>query len=176
MNDQQAAPIQHFFDLGDLSQAGSRIEIVANGDELARLARWAGVDAVRAFGARIELCRLSRTRFSLEAELEADIVQSCVVTLEPVATHIARHITRELHFSPRPRTEGGELTLSAGDEDVPEEIASLDYDLAAPLLEELLLAIDPYPRKEGVRFEPPAQPAEPPESPFAVLKKLNEPG
>jgi uncharacterized metal-binding protein YceD (DUF177 family) len=176
MNDEQTAPIHHLFDLGDLSQAGSRIEIAAAGDDLARLARWASVDTVRAFGARIELRRLSRTRFSFEAELEADIVQSCVVTLDPVATHIAKHIKRELHFSPHPRTEGGELTLAAGDEDVPEEIASLDYDLAAPLLEEFLLAIDPYPRKEGVTFEPPMQPGEPPESPFAVLKKLNEPG
>ena len=176
MNDERAVPISYFFDLGDLSQAGSRIEIVANGDDLARLARWASVDTVRAFGARVELCRLSRTRFSLEAELEADIVQSCVVTLDPVVTHIARQVTRELHFSPRPRAVGGELTLSAGDEDVPEEIASLDYDLAAPLLEELLLAIDPYPRKEGVTFEPPVQPAETPESPFAVLKRSSEPG
>ena len=176
MNDAQAVPIHHLFDLGDLSQAGSRIEIVAGGDDLKRLARWANVDTVRAFGAQVELCRLSRTRFSFEAELKADIVQSCVVTLDPVATHIAKHITRELHFSPRPRAEGGELTLSAGDEDVPEEIVSLDYDLAAPLLEEFLLAVDPYPRKEGVTFEPPAQPAETPESPFAALKKLNEPG
>jgi hypothetical protein len=176
MNDEQAAPIHHFFTLGDLSQAGSRIDVSANSDELARLAHWAGVDAVRAFGAQVELRRLSRTQFAFEAELEADIVQSCVVTLEPVAAHIAKHIARELHFSPRPHAESGELTLSAGDEDVPEEIASLDYDLAAPLLEEFLLAIDPYPRKEGVTFEPPAQAAEPPESPFAVLKRLNEPG
>ena len=143
---------------------------------MARLARWAGVDAVRGFGAQVELRRLSRTQFSFEAELEADIVQSCVVTLDPVATHIVKQITRELHFSPRPRAEGGELTLSAGDEDVPEEIASLDYDLAGPLLEEFALAIDPYPRKQGVSFETPADEAEPSQSPFAVLKRLNEPG
>jgi hypothetical protein len=176
MNDERAAPIRHFFDLGDLSQAGSRIAVVAGGDDLARLAHWAGVDLVRVFRAQVELRRLSRTQFSFDAELESDIVQSCVVTLDPVATHITKQITRELHFSPRPRAEGGELTLSAGDEDVPEEIASLDYDLAGPLLEEFVLAIDPYPRKEGVRFEPPAQEAEPPQSPFAALKRLNEPG
>ncbi|HEY0281238.1 MAG TPA: hypothetical protein VGC27_01295 [Rhizomicrobium sp.] len=176
MNDEQTAPIHRLYELGDLSQAGSLIKIAADGEDLKRLAHWANVDSVRAFSARIELRRLSRTSFSFEAELEADIVQSCVVTLDPVATHIAKHIARELHFSPLPREEGGELTLSAGDEDVPEEISSLDYDLAAPLLEEFLLAIDPYPRKEGVAFEPPAQPAEPPQSPFAVLKRLNEPG
>jgi hypothetical protein len=58
---------------------------------------------------------------------------------------------------------------------VPEEIASLDYDLAAPLLEEFLLAIDPYPRKQGVAFEPPGQPAEIPPKARLRLKKLNEP-
>lgn len=176
MNDERAAPIRHFFSLGDLSQAGSRIDVCANGDELARLAQWADVDAVRAFGAQIELRHLSRTQFAFEAEFTADVVQSCVVTLEPVAAHIAKHIVRELHFTPRRRAESGELTLAAGDEDVPEEIENLDYDLAAPLLEEFVLAIDPYPRKEGAAFEPPAQPVEPPKSPFVVLKRLNEPG
>jgi uncharacterized metal-binding protein YceD (DUF177 family) len=174
MNDQP--PIRHGFDLGDLSQAGSRIAVVANDDERARLAEWAGVAQVRAFAAEVELRRLSRTHFTFDAELEADIVQSCVVTLDPVATHIAKHLTRELHFSPRSRADGGELTLSAGDEEVPEEIVSLDYDLAGPLLEEFALAIDPYPRKQGVSFEPPADEAEPAQSPFAVLKRLNEPG
>ena len=37
MNDELAAPIHHFIGLGDLSHAGSRIEIVAGGDDLARL-------------------------------------------------------------------------------------------------------------------------------------------
>ena len=176
MNDERMAPLSHFFDLGDLSQAGSRVHIDAKGDDLTRLAHWAGVDEVRSFAAQVELSRLSRTRFAYEAELEADIVQSCVVTLEPVTTHIVRHISRDLHFSPRLHAESGELTLAAGDENTPEEIPSLDYDLAAPLLEEFVLSIDPYPRKQGAAFEPPAQPVEPPESPFGVLKKLKEPG
>ncbi len=176
MNDERETPIRHFFDLGDLSQAGSCIHVYAKGDDLTRLAQWAGVDEVRSFAAQVELSRLSRTQFALEAEFEADIVQSCIVTLEPVPAHIAKHISRELHFSPRLRAESGELTLAAGDEDTPEEIASLDYDLAAPLLEEFVLSIDPYPRKKGAAFEPPAQPAEPPKSPFGVLKRLKEPG
>ena len=55
---------------------------------------------------------------------------------------------------------------------VPEEIASLHYDVAAPLLEELVLAIDPYPRAPGVEFETPQEPAETRENPFAALKSL----
>jgi len=129
------------------------------------------VDAVRAFSSEVTLKRLSQTHFVFEADLDADIVQSCIVTLEPIETHISRHIARELHLVRRLDTASGELTLSAGDDDVPETITSPDYDLAAPLLEEFALAIDPYPRKEGAAFTPPEAPEEPPENPFAALKR-----
>ncbi len=46
-------------------------------------------------------------------------------------------------------------------------------DLAAPVLEELSLSLDPYPRKAGVEFAPPEEaPARSPDNPFAVLGKL----
>jgi len=169
-----ALPLQHIFDLGGLSQAGSTVEVAAHGDELARIAQWAGLDAVRAFGGRIALRRISQSRYGFEADLEADVVQSCVITLEPVESHIARHISRELLLAPNAIPEAGELTLSAGDDDVPEMLDSLDYDLAAPLLEEFVLAIDPYPRKAGAAFLPPAEPQDAPESPFAALKALKK--
>ena len=169
-----SSPLHHRYDLGDLSQAGSVVTVRAGGDELARLAKWASVDAVRAFEGTVGLRRISRTHFEFEADLAADIVQTCVITLEPVETHIERHITRELLFAPRAQPEEGELTLAAGDDDVPETIMSLDYDLAAPLLEEFALAIDPYPRKAGAAFAVPAEPDDAPESPFAVLKTLKE--
>lgn len=171
-----APPLQHMIDLGDLSHAGSEITVKAKGDELALLAKWAGVDAVRSFQAIVSLRRISQTQFGLEADLEADVVQSCVVTLEPVESHLTRHISRELHLASRWPVEEGELTLPAGDDDVPETIASPDYDVAGPLLEEFVLAIDAYPRKEGVAFTPPPDPSEAQESPFAVLKALKEQG
>jgi uncharacterized metal-binding protein YceD (DUF177 family) len=168
-------PLQHIYDLGDLSQAGAEVTVAAAPDDLPALAHWAGVDSVKRFAAEVDLRRLSQSRFNYEADLTADIVQSCVVTLEPVETRISRHITRELHLAPRlPKDEVGELTLAAGDDDVPETIQSLDYDLAAPLLEEFVLAIDPYPRKAGVAFDPPIEPEAPQSSPFAVLKALKD--
>lgn len=167
-------PLQHMFDLGDLSQAGSTLEIAAGAKERRHLAQWAGVDAVRAFAGRITLKRLSHTRFMFEADLDADIVQSCVVTLEPVETHISRHLVRELHLVRHADPGSGELTLSAGDDEVPETIIGLDYDVAAPLLEEFVLAVDPYPRKQGAAFTPPAELEAAPESPFGVLKRLKK--
>ncbi len=55
--------------------------------------------------------------------------------------------------------------------DAPEEIDSLHYDLAAALIEEFILALDPYPRAPGVEFQAPEGEGAA-ESPFAVLKGL----
>lgn len=172
----ETPPLQHIFDLGDLTQSGSEVMVQAAAETLPGLAHWVGVDKVKGFQAKVQLRRLSSNHFALAADLDADVVQACVVTLEPVESHISRHIERELHFSPRAPVEEGELTLSAGDDDVPEQISSLDYDLATPLLEEFVLAIDPYPRKEGAAFTPPEDQESAPESPFAVLKALKDRG
>ena len=177
------APISRVYNLTDLSEAGYEARIVPDAKDLARLADWVEVEAVERFEGVVEMRRLGQNRFSYDAELEADIVQNCVVTLEPVRTHISRSFHRELHLIPNMRRfadKGGAVTLDAADDDAPEEIDSPRFDLAGPLLEEFVLAIDPYPRGAGVAFEPPQtdRGAEPdaPESPFAVLKQLKGQG
>ena len=58
----------------------------------------------------------------------------------------------------------------------PRRSTSLDYDLAVPVLEEFVLAIDPYPRKDGTASRRPRNRTLAPESPFAVLKRLKPGG
>lgn len=162
-------PISHPYELGRLGLAGDKVVIAPSEDERARIAQWAGVDAVEAFEARIELRKITRAHYVFDAVLNADILQGCVVTLDPVRSRVARAFTRELFL-----TQTKPLDTDAApfdEEDGREEIASLRYDLAAPVLEELVLAIDPYPRAPGVEFEPPAE-EDKPEHPFAALKKL----
>jgi hypothetical protein len=168
-------PIERIYDLNRLSEAGYETEIVPSTEQLRDLAEWAGVAEIGSFRGRISLRRLSSSRFAYEASLEASITQTCTVTLEPVSSKIAMDFARSLHLVPQARKVvdfSGELSPAAGDGAVPEEIESPRFDLAAPLLEEFLLAIDPYPRAPGVAFEPPANEAEKPENPFAVLKSL----
>jgi hypothetical protein len=170
-------PIERIYDLAKLSEAGDEVQIRASADDLTRLAEWAGVDRVECFEGKVSLRKLSPTRFGYEAVLSADVVQSCVVTLEPVKSHIARSFVRVLHYSSgRPMRDEGQLTLAAGEDEAPDEIASTRFDLAEPLLEEFSLAIDPYPRVPGVAFEPPEAAASPAENPFAVLKRLKQEG
>ena len=94
-------------------------------------------------------------------------------SLQAMLSHIVRSFTRVLHLTPgveRFADKGGAVAAAPVGEDSPDEIDSPVYDLGTPLREELLLAIDPYPRAPGVAFEPPAD-EDHPESPFAVLKK-----
>jgi len=179
MSDDETPPFERDYDLGDLRRGDEDIRVEARGEDLERIAAWADVRAVESFGSTVHLRKHSATRFSLDAVLEADIVQDCVVTLEPIRTHIARPFHRELHVAETIRLKPNEsipLGPGAGDDEVPDEIDTLTYDLAAPLLEELLLAIDPYPRAPGVEFAAPAEPEVRPESPFAVLKSLKSKG
>jgi hypothetical protein len=171
------SPLQHFYDLADLSEAGAEVVVSAKPADLPTLAKWAGVDAVERFEGRVELRKLPAHRFTYDAALTADIVQSCVVTLEPVRSHLERNVSRTLHLSHTSRRLAEpEPVWSPADDEAPEEIQSPRYDLAAPLLEEFVLSIDPYPRAPGVAFEPPADKVEPAESPFAALKVLKKPG
>ncbi len=170
-------PFQELYDLGDLGRGTAELRLTADADQRARIAKWADIQGVESFAAEVVLRKHAANSFSFDAELTADIVQDCVVTLEPVRSHIERHIHRELHLAHHMRHRSDTtiaLSQHAGEDDVPEEIDSLEYDLAGPLLEELVLAIDPYPRAPGVEFAAPepAAPEPKPESPFAVLKSL----
>ena len=167
-------PLERIYNLGRLARAGDEVNIAAKPDELLRIAQWAEVRSLNALTARVSLQKLSPERFDYEAEMRAEVTQDCVVTLEPVHSLIERKVRRELHYA-EAELLAGEISVDAGADDVREEIPTLHYDLAAPLLEELALAIDPYPRAHGVTFSPPSDEDGEPESPFAVLKNLKKP-
>jgi hypothetical protein len=172
-------PFEHIYNLARLGRAGDEVVITARGDELDRLAEWAEVRAVETFSAKVWLQKLSEASFTYDADFKTEIVQECVVTLEPVRSVIERKIHRKLRLADarRPAPNSDVVVDSVSDEDdVREEISSTNYDLVGPLLEEFALAIDPYPRAPGVTFRPPEDRDARPESPFAVLKNLKKPG
>jgi len=169
------APFEYLYDLSDLGRAGAEVSISLGEKQRERVSHWAGIDAVESFSAEIALKKYSPTRYAFVANLDVSIVQSCVVTLEPVPSRIERQVARELLLASPVRRAMPKHTSPPAppvDDDLTEEIDSLNYDLAAPLLEEFSLAIDPYPRAPGVAFEPPEDSPEKTEGPFAALKAL----
>jgi hypothetical protein len=179
MNVIAAPPIEHFYDLSRLSDAGAEVVVCARAEDLPKLAQWLDVESVQKFNGVITLTKLAAHRYRYDAVLACDLTQSSVVSLEPVRARIEERFSRELHLAHRSRHLKGaepELPNSDGEDDVPEELDSPQYDLAAPLLEELSLALDPYPRALGEGFEAPKGLGQAAESPFAVLKKLKDNG
>ena len=59
--------------------------------------------------------------------------------------------------------------------DAPDPIVDGKIDLGALAAEFLALGLDPYPRKPGAEFAPPAA-DEPPDSPFDALAKIAKKG
>lgn len=83
--------------------------------------------------------------------LEADVVQPCVVTLEPVASHIEQAI--DVKFSALETLPAASAIQHDADEDDVETIEGGVIDLGELAAQHLGLALDPYPRKPGVVFE-----------------------
>jgi uncharacterized metal-binding protein YceD (DUF177 family) len=109
----------------------------------------------RAVARRLELVSLTTIRFQGRIEkgprdgvlivrgtIEADATQRCVVTLEPVPARLDVAIERYFVIgAPDPEDE---IVVSPDDEE-PEPIAGELLDLGEIAVEELSLALDPYP-------------------------------
>ena len=168
-------PFSLIYNLNRLGQAGDEVTFSASEAEREALARHVEALGVSRFEVRVLLRKVSPNHFALAFDLTAEITQACVVTLEPLAARLHRDFSRELVFQPAlRRTEKAEkdVTIAPDDDDAPEEIESLHYDLAGPLVEEFVLGVDPYPRAPGVEFQAPIEASGKPENPFAVLKTL----
>jgi uncharacterized metal-binding protein YceD (DUF177 family) len=107
----------------------------------------------------------------------AEIVQPCVVSLEPVPQHIDEAFSvrfvppgsAELPAAPRPHEE---VVIDAAAPDPPEELHGAAVDLGAVVEEAFVLAIDPYPRAPDAMLPETEAGGERAESPFAVLGRL----
>jgi uncharacterized metal-binding protein YceD (DUF177 family) len=178
----QESPFTSPYDLGVVTDNGAELTLAPDAAAMAHIAAWLGIESVENLHATVQLTRSASGRYLYRGHFEADVVQASVVTLEPVPSHVAGDIERDYHLAmpaassrraakkePPPAVE-----LSSADETT-EFVESPVVDLAAPLLEELSLALDPYPRKGGEAFVLPDEgehAAE--ENPFAVLKKLKQ--
>jgi hypothetical protein len=117
-----------------------------------------------------------RQGFALEGRFDARVVQTCVVTLEPVASEIAQDFER-FYLPPavlareRRGQEADAVEIDVDEGEVPEELAGQEVPLGDVLVEELSLALDPFPRAPGAEVAlPPDGEALP--HPFAALAKL----
>jgi uncharacterized metal-binding protein YceD (DUF177 family) len=167
----------------DLPLGGRSFDIEARPDERAALARRFEILAINHLRADGVIRPQASGRVKLEGHLSAEVVQTCVVTLEPVTAVIDVALERLYGLDVMERIESGfnEAFLDLAD-DLPAETLIDDVvDIGAAAAEQLGLELDLYPRKPGAVFEGLSGegPKEPP-GPLAQLadwrKRKNETG
>lgn len=155
--------------VADLPPGGAAFELAPDEATRAALARYAGLLALPALRARLTVTPSGRGAV-VEGDLEATVRQSCVVSLEAFDAELREPVT--VRFAPAAAESAPGLVVELGEEDPPDPLVDGRLDLAAIVAEFLALAIDPYPRKPGAVFMPPAETKDVKDSPFAALAKL----
>ncbi|MDP6405168.1 MAG: YceD family protein [Alphaproteobacteria bacterium] len=140
----------------------STFEFVAEAAECRALAARLDIVAIESLSATVRAKRQPQTRgCHVDIHFVADVIQSCVVTLEPIAARIDERI--EADFVPERAASGsdtddGEVPLSIQefsieDEEPSEVLRQGKADVGTLIAEHLALALEPYPRRPGAVFE-----------------------
>ena len=159
---------------------GVRIKIDADEKERQKLKENHGLLSVDSFHADVHVSPWKKRGVRIKGKFEADIVQACVVTLEPIPEHVEEEVqsvfipedSKLVKYEELDHT--GEVFIDAEGPDTPEVFHGDSIDVGAFLEEFFELSLNPYPRKEGVdgNYIEDTGNEEKEPSPFAVLKKL----
>jgi len=167
-------PFSHPFDLSSLTERWEEKSFDIPEAAREAVAAWLEIDGIDSLTAALRLSRMSGNEYALEGRFKADISQTCIVTLAPLKAHIEGDISRRYRTLPmnKPRRAPAEPEREAAMDEETDTIRGHMLDLAMPVLEELSLAIDPYPRAAGAEFAGQAGVEEEEKTPFAALEKL----
>lgn len=171
-------PFSYPVRVGGISHNAVEVRLEASEAERKALAELWDVVEVQELTAQLQLGRWKRDGVRVKGDVRARLVQSCVVTLEPVESLIEEPV--EAIFVPEgsklariPANDSSEMILDPDGPDLPDIFTGDTIDVGEAVAEHVALAIEPYPRKPGIAFEPqvegtPETDVKP--NPFAVLK------
>jgi uncharacterized metal-binding protein YceD (DUF177 family) len=157
-----------------IPDTGLHRDLEADPAARAAIAEVGGLREVLSANASLDVTPDRGGRFHVVGRVRARIGQTCVVTLDPIENDIDEPI--DLMLAPPeqiPVLSDLVDEAAASDSEIPdppEPIENGMIDLGRLATDALLLAIDPYPRKPDVVFEPVVTAPDPEDHPFAALK------
>jgi uncharacterized metal-binding protein YceD (DUF177 family) len=172
----------HVVEIAGIRPAGLTINLAANDQERAALAARFDLESIGSLEAAIHLAVVDdHGSVRIRASIAADVVQTCVVTLDPVPAHLQTRF--EILFSPVDMDES-DVQVTPDDDEDPEPLDGDTIDVGEMVAQQFGLNLDPYPRRPDVVFsaqetsdgnrikieEDTGSTAQ--ESPFAVLRNL----
>jgi hypothetical protein len=161
----------------DVPDDGRYFDLVADAQTRAAVARIAGLRDLPRLQANFDVTRHGGG-LRVAGRVSATIGQTCVVTLEPLASEIDEEAV--VVFTPQTiaKRQAGESGATKETADETEPLIDGTIDLGVLATEFLILGLDPYPRKPDAVFQPPpdATAEEGPFAPLAALKKDGQEG
>nr|WP_316653520.1 DUF177 domain-containing protein [uncultured Gellertiella sp.] len=149
-------PFSYLVKVGHISANPVSVTLSADPRECEGLAALWKVEKVGSLVARLQISRWKKDGVRIRGEVEAEIVQACSVTLEPVPARISETIDQifipEGSKLARIATDNGEMFVDPDGPDLPELFVGDTIDAGTVVAEFAAMAIDPYPRKPGVDF------------------------
>lgn len=174
----------HVVQVDRVGPEGILLQLSANPAQRESLARQLKIPAVLHLTAQVRVVPdpAQDGHFLLKGQFEAEVEQTCVVSLEPVRQRVGESFLRRFATSVpmEPATDPGEDDaewLDPEADDPPDPLRDGTVDIGEVVAEALALVLDPYPRKpgaglpEGYRPDPEAGAKV---SPFAALAKLKD--
>lgn len=141
--------------LADLARQDLSAEWTASPDECAALARRFDLPVVHKLSARVSVTALGGGGALAEIAFAADVEQRSVVSLENVRQQVGDTLT--VRYLPEAKVAAYEALLEAEGEAAAEEdiepISGESIDIGETIAQQLSLALDPYPRQAGEKFE-----------------------
>jgi len=184
-------PIAHKVRVDAIPAAGMDVTIDAAEPVRAALARLVGIIAIEQLRGNLHAAPEGE-RVRVTGSVSGRALQACVVTLEPVPQNV--DVVVEAVFAPPDEAEalmrkagiptesdletlgfdehdlaGIDLDMLSDPDALPEPFVDGRIDFGQLVYESFVTELDPYPRKDGVEFVPPAE-DEGFGNPFAVLK------
>lgn len=166
--------------LTDIPPKGLEMNVSASADERQKLCQRFDLLGIESLSAHLRLFPAGDL-FRLEGRLRAEVVQACVVTLEPVPSLVEAEFSR-LYGDVQALAEAvqaldREVDIDLEAEDLPDPVENGAIDAGEAVAEELALSLEPFPRKPGASLENTpwaAQEEEGKPHPFAPLSKLRD--
>lgn len=158
----------------DIPSKGFERSREASAEERARIAEVLGLVSLDSLAADYRIHGLAGGGWRLTGSISAAIVQSCVVSLEPLPAQVEEEFAVEF-WRDLDEPEGGEDKAVLGGTDVePLEVDTIP--VGRIVFETLSGGLDPFPRKEGAAFEWQDEKAGQSgnANPFSVLARLKD--
>lgn len=166
------------FHVENIPSAGKTVKMVAGAEHLKPIAERLGILEIKSLSAEIRLTLQNAGHIlNITGNFKAEVVQECIVTLQPVTSVIedsfeawyadhdkAVSFNRAKH-NMKAMEEGDEVQILE-EKDDPEALIDGQVDLGEVVVQFVSLALNPYPRAEGVASDA----AEAPQ-PIEVTKK-----